>query len=170
MVDIKRPISDIAFCKVLESYLFQLFDPDVGRLFSQATIKTLESICNNTDPSYYDLSDFDDFIEEVVFTTYQCTLTKEGLNEFLLESINSEKAFNDKNKFISDWQIGDFFEHKGEIYPCSYQDERSFLNDVWFLPIKKIVQKSWDRSCKTEEIFPEDEAMNDRLSGFIKFH
>ena len=68
------------------------------------------------------------------------------------------------------WLIGKFgetFIYDGEAYTHKYEDKESFLEDVNYSQVIKILKKCWDRACKTEEVFPEEEAMNDRRNGFI---
>ena len=161
-----RPISHEAFSRILESYAAQLWHGDIRKVLTPASILTLENISSDTDPDMFMLSDFDNFIEEVVFMTFEWTSTIGGLKDFLLDRIINE----DESLIDFKWRIGKFgetFIYDGEAYYHEYEDKESFLEDVNYSQLIKILEKCWERACKTEEVFPEDEAMNDRRNGFI---
>ena len=127
-------------------------------------IQTLVNIGTDTDPNAFHPDDFDDFIEEQVKGTFEnCTSSIEGLTTYIKENILDETD-EDRARY---WMIGDTYELDGEIGSCDYEDMESFLDEVNFNQVIKILHKCWDRACKTEEVFPEDEAMNDRRNGFI---
>lgn len=162
----KRPVTEEVFSRILESYAAQLWHGDIRKVLTPASILSLENISSDTDPDMFMLSDFDDFIEEVVFMTFEWTSTIEGLKDFLLDRIINE----DESLIDFKWRIGKFgetFIYDGEAYYHEYEDKESFLEDVNYSQVIKILEKCWDRACKTEEVFPEDEAMNDRRNGFI---
>ena len=162
----QRPVSEEAFSRILESYAAQLWHGDIRKVLTPASILSLENISSDTDPDKFMLSDFDNFIEEVVFMTFEWTSTIEGLKDFLLDRIINE----DESLIDFKWRIGKFgetFIYDGEAYYHEYEDKESFLEDVNYSQVIKILEKCWDRACKTEEVFPEDEAMNDRRNGFI---
>ena len=151
-----KPVSEKAFCKILDSYIVQ-----IDEVVSPATLLTLENISSDTNPEEMCVDDFDDFIEDWIRGIYEWTLTIEGLKNYLSERINNESgdeglAFN--------WSIGDVYEIEGESYFCKYKDEESFSNDVDFDSVIQIVKKCWVRACKTDAIFSEEEVINDYYS------
>lgn len=159
----KRPVTEEAFFKILQSYHLQLWNGDIRKVLYPATIQTLVNIGTDTDPNAFHPDDFDDFIDEQVKGTYDRCTTLEGLTTYIKENILDETD-EDRARY---WMIGDTYELNGEIGSCDYEDLESFIDEVNFTQVIKILQKCWDRACKTEEVFPEDEAMNDRRNGFI---
>ena len=160
----RKPVSEEAFSKILQSYHLQLWQGDIRKVLYPATILTLVNIAMNTSPDVLDPDDFDDFIDQQVKVTYKdCTSSIEGLTTYIKENI-LEETDEDKARY---WMIGDTYEQNGEIGLCDYEDMESFLDEVNFNQVIKILHKCWDRACKTEKVFPEDEAMNDRRNGFI---
>ena len=160
----RKPVSEEAFSKILKSYHLQLWQGDIRKVLYPATILTLVNIAMNTAPDVLDPDEFDDFIDEQVKDTYDnCTSSVEGLTTYIKENILDETD-EDRARY---WMIGDTYELDGEIGSCDYEDYESFIYEVNFTQVIKILQKCWDRACKTEEVFPEDEAMNDRRNGFI---
>ena len=150
----------------MESYTEKLWHGDIRKVLTVASILTLENISSDTDPNMFELSDFDNFIEEVVFMTYEWTSNIQGLKDFLLDRITNE----DDDLIHYKWLIGksgETFIYDGEAYYHEYEDKESFLEDVNYSQVVKILEKCWSRACKTEKVFPEDEAMNDRRNGFI---
>ena len=159
-----KPVSEEAFSKILQSYHLQLWHGDIRKVLYPATILTLVNIAMNTSPDVLEPDDFDDFIDEQVKGTYKdCTSSIEGLTTYIKDTILDETD-EDRARY---WMIGDTYELNGEIGSCDYEDLESFIDAVNFTQVIKILQKCWDRACKTEEVFPEDEAMNDRRNGFI---
>ena len=160
----RKPVSEEAFSKILKSYHLQLWQGDIRKVLYPATILTLVNIAMNTSPDVLEPDDFDDFIDEQVKGTYKdCTSSIEGLTTYIKDNVLDETD-EDRARY---WMIGDTYELNGEIGSCDYEDLESFIDEVNFNQIIKILQKCWDRACKTEEVFPEDEAMNDRRNGFI---
>ena len=162
----RKPVSHEAFSNILESYTEKLWHGDIRKVLTVASLLTLENISSDTDPNMFELSDFDNFIEEVVFMTYEWTSNIEGLKDFLIDRITNE----DEDSIHYKWLIGKFgetFIYDGEAYTHKYEDKESFLEDVNYSQVIKILKKCWDRACKTEEVFPEEEAMNERRNGFI---
>ena len=153
-----KPVSEEAFCKILDSYIVQIVE-----VVSPATLLTLENISSDTNPEEMCV---DDFIEDWICSICEWTLTIEGLQNYLSERINNESG---DDGLAFNWSIGDVYEIEGESYTCKYKDEESFSNDVNFDSVIQIVQKCWVRACKIDDIFSEDEAINDREKGLIAF-
>ena len=159
-----RPISDKAFYEILKSYHMQMWYGNIREVVTPATIKTLENISLDTNPENCVLDDFDNFIEECVFSYYKWTSTPEGIKEYLVEMIINE---DDEGKETF-WSIGDTYKSEGKKYECDYSDMESFILEVNPYQVIKVCKKCWDRACTTEEIFPSGEADRDKKIGFFK--
>ena len=159
-----RPISDKAFYEILKSYHPQMWYGNIRQVVSPATIKTLENISTDTDPENYALEDFDDFIEEQVFTIFKWTSTAKGIKDYLKDRIINE---DDENLPLY-WGIGEYYQLEGKLYECDYSDMESFILEVNPYQVIKVCKKCWDRACTTEEIFSSGEADRDKKIGFFK--
>ena len=159
-----RPISDKAFYEILKSYHMQMWRGNIREVVTTATIKTLENISLDTNPENCALEDFDDFIEECVFSYYKWTSTPKGIKEYLVEGIINE----DDEDLPLFWGIGEYYQLEGKSYECDYSDMESFILEVNPYQVIKVCKKCWDRACTTEEIFPSGEADRDKKIGFFK--
>ena len=151
-----KPVSDSAFSVILESYLEAIHE-----YISNATELTLENIISDTNPDNYELTDFKDFTEDWVCDIYEWTSTPKGLEDYLIERINNE----DEDLLGMSWSIGDTYEVEGEIEACDYKDIKSFIDDVYFDQAVQILKECWERACKTDMVFS-DEEENRIIDGF----
>ena len=143
----------------MRSYYLQLCHGDIRKVLYPATIQTLVNIGTDTDPNAFRPDDFDDFIDEQVKGIYDNYSSVKGLTTYIKEQILDETD-EDRSRY---WMIGDTYELDEEIGSCDYENMESFLDEVNFTQVIKILQKCWDRACKTEEVFPEDEAITEGM-------
>ena len=63
------------------------------------------------------------------------------------------------------WSIGDTYEVEGEIEDCDYKDIKSFIDNVYFDQAVQILKECWERACKTDMVFSDEEVMQ-IIDGF----
>ena len=157
-----KPVSDSAFSVILESYLEAIHE-----YISNATELTLENIISDTNPDAYifpdflEDNDFNDFTEDWVCDIYEWTSTPKGLEDYLIERINNEN----EDLLGMSWSIGDTYEVEGEIEECDYKDIKSFMDNVYFDQAVQILKECWERACKTDMVFSDEEVMRN-IDGF----
>ena len=151
-----KPVSESAFSVILESYLEAIHE-----YISNATELTLENIISDTNPDNYVLTDFNDFTDDWVCEIYEWTSTPKGLEDYLIERINNEN----EDLLGMSWSIGDTYEVEGEIEDCDYKDIKSFIDNVYFDQAVQILKECWERACKTDMVFSDEEVMR-IIDGF----
>ena len=151
-----KPVSESAFSVILESYLEAIHE-----YISNATDLTLVNIISDTNPDNYELTDFKDFTEDWVCDIYEWTSTTKGLKDYLIERINNEN----EDLLGMSWSIGDTYEVEGEIETCDYKDINSFIDNVYFDQVVQILKECWERACKTDMVFSDEEVMQ-IIDGF----
>ena len=153
-----KPVSESAFSEILNSYL-----DTIHEYISNATELTIDNIISDIDPDAYifpdflEDNDFNDFTEDWVCDIYECTSTPKDLKDYLTERINEE----DEDFLGISWSIGDTYEVEGEIEACDYKDINSFLDDVNLEQAVQILQKCWERACKTDKVFSVEEVIKE---------
>ena len=153
-----KPVSESAFSEILNSYL-----DTIHEYISNATELTIDNIISDIDPDAYifpdflEDNDFSDFTEDWVCDIYEWTSTPKGLEDYLIERINNE----DEDLLGMSWSIGDTYEVEGEIESCDYKDIKSFFDDVNLDQAVKILQKCWERACKTDAVFSVEEVIKE---------
>ena len=133
-----KPISDKSFADKCDQYAIRM----VGS-YASAMVTLIQNIGLDTDPEVHELSDFDNFIDEVVMSVYEWTSTVEGLKNYLVEKITNE----DEETRASYWGIGDKYEIDGEEIVCEYKAIDSFLKDIDFELASTILKECWKDAC-----------------------
>ena len=157
-----KPVSESAFSEILNSYL-----DTIHEYISNATELTIDNIISDIDPDAYifpdflEDNDFNDFTEDWVCDIYEWTSTPKGLEDYLNERINNEN----EDLLGMSWSIGDTYEVEGEIEDCHYRDIKSFIDNVYFDQVVQILKECWERACKTDMVFSDEEVMR-IIDGF----
>ena len=152
-----KPVSESAFSEILNSYL-----DTIHEYISNATELTIENIISDIDPNAYifpdflEMNDFNEF-EDWVCDIYEWTSNPKGLKDYLIERINNEV----EDLVGMSWSIGDTYEVEGEIEACDYKDINSFLDDLNLEQAVQILQKCWERACKTDKVFSVEEVIKE---------
>ena len=137
-----RPVSDNAFAKILKFYI----EDDVDTFIEPATFNTLSRIADLADPDGWDTGDPDPEHWIYVMRLYKATSNKENLK-------NWHKAeFEEDDEMEEIWEIGE---------DCLYKDAESFMNEVEYDILIKILNICWNRSCKTNDHLPSGQFLKD---------
>ena len=124
----------------------QIQESDKKETISSATIEILNIIAERTDPK--NNTDSKDFINEVVFKTYKIISTLDSLENYssnIIMSLSKEEARN--------IGIGQPYKFEGKEFYYNYQNKKSFFLDINFNKMLKVIHKSWNIACKTENLF-----------------
>ena len=161
-----KPISNHAFSNVILNYAEALWDTTSPKGLTQpATVITILNIGFFTDPQRHNLDDYENYIDQMVLRMYECTTEVKQLKDYLKFKINQ---LNESGKAIW-WKIGDRYEieETGESGKCYYSSFESFMANVDFSLVVKVVRKCWDRACVSENPFPADEAVRDYAKAYV---
>ena len=137
-----RPVSDSAFSKILKSYI----SDDFFGTFEQTTDITLARIADLADPDDWDTGEQDPEHWIYVMRLYKATSNKENLKNWY------KAEFEEDDDMEEIWDIGE---------GCFYEDAESFMNEVEYDVVIKVLNICWSRSCQTNEPFPSEQYLND---------
>ncbi len=171
-----KPINDLAFKNICEDFSCKCMG-----YCSEATYITMEEIAHDCDPYTYDEEDAKNNFLNTVLHIYALVMTKEGFKEYVGEylemaielRLNPQDWGNTEDIDIDDFDcpIEDItyeriINHKGykidfnkEDIGINYDDFNSFVEDIDYEFLNKNLKRCWDRSCLTDEPFPEDELL-----------
>ncbi len=139
-----RPISDLAFKNICEDFSCKCMD-----YCSEATYITMEEISHDCDPNTYDEEDTKNNFINRVLNIYELVMTKEGFEEYVGEYL---KIAIDLRLNVQDW--GD---PEDINIGKNYDDFDKFVDDIDYEFLNKNLKRCWDRSCITDQPYPEDE-------------
>ena len=141
-----RPVSDSAFAKILKSYISADIEDsdDFFGTFTNATYYTLFRIADLADPDGWDPDDPDPEHGIYVIRLYKATSNKENLRNWF------KAEFEEDDMEI--WDIGE---------ECFYKNVQSFMEEIEYDVVIKILNICWSRSCKTNDPFPSDQFLED---------
>ena len=137
-----KPVSISAYSIVLENYLSQMIK-EGPTCCSSATISAgsvvWDHVCPSDDLDEEEIIEFFDFLEDI----YKWTSTQEGLKDYL------------KERFEEDEEPESAFFFIGNAPDCWYENFDEFLEDLDFELCIQSFRKCWERSCDTEDVFPD---------------
>ena len=137
-----RPVSDSAFAKILKFYI----EDDLDTFIEPATFNTLSRIADLADPDGWDTGDPDPEHWIYVMRLYKATSNKENLKNWY------KAEFEEDDEMEEIWEIGE---------ECLYKDAESFMNEVEYDILIKILNICWNRSCKTNDPLPSGQFLKD---------